>query len=339
MRAVVQRVREARVLVAERQIASIGAGLCVLLGVADGDCERDAERLARKVALLRIFENEAGRFDNSVVDVGGAALVVSQFTLIAETAKGNRPSFAHAARPELAEPLYEHFCARLAEHGVTVSRRSLRRPHARADRERRSGHDHPRCMSHDLAGGACYPFGRHHKFQALESGRSAPAFCERARKEHRERKGVVNQVHQRERELQREVETAISAAAPDVEVLAVELVGPERFCVFIDHPDGVDLALCERVSGFLRGYSDRYTVDVSSPGFSRPLRRREHFERASGQRVTVRTAQEIEGRKRFKGEVAEARDDALALRLANGDVEIPYAAIVRGNLIDEGRST
>lgn len=100
----------------------IGPGLCVLVGVADGDTEAEAERLAGKVARLRIFENEDGKFDRSLLDVGGEALVVSQFTLIADTEKGNRPSFAGAARPEQAEPLYEHFCAALAELGVEVAR-------------------------------------------------------------------------------------------------------------------------------------------------------------------------------------------------------------------------
>jgi D-aminoacyl-tRNA deacylase len=100
----------------------IGAGLCVLLGVADGDDDADAERLAGKVARLRIFENDDGKFDRSLLDVGGEALVVSQFTLIADTEKGNRPSFAGAARPEQAEPLYERFCDALAQLGVEVAR-------------------------------------------------------------------------------------------------------------------------------------------------------------------------------------------------------------------------
>jgi D-aminoacyl-tRNA deacylase len=100
----------------------IGAGLCVLLGVADGDDDADAERLAGKVARLRIFENDVGKFDRSLLDVGGEALVVSQFTLIADTEKGNRPSFAGAARPEQAEPLYERFCDALAQLGVEVAR-------------------------------------------------------------------------------------------------------------------------------------------------------------------------------------------------------------------------
>jgi D-aminoacyl-tRNA deacylase len=100
----------------------IGPGLCVLLGVAEGDTTADAERLAGKVARLRIFENDEGKFDRSLLDVGGEALVVSQFTLIADTEKGNRPSFAGAAPPEQAEPLYEHFGESLAALGVGVAR-------------------------------------------------------------------------------------------------------------------------------------------------------------------------------------------------------------------------
>jgi D-aminoacyl-tRNA deacylase len=120
MRAVVQRVSEARVRVGEQVAGEIGPGLCVLLGVASGDEPADVERLAGKVARLRIFANEDGKFDRSVQDVGGAVLVVSQFTLIADTHKGNRPSFASAAAPEEAEPLVESFCAALGELGVPV---------------------------------------------------------------------------------------------------------------------------------------------------------------------------------------------------------------------------
>jgi D-tyrosyl-tRNA(Tyr) deacylase len=120
MRAVCQRVVEARVRVADELVGTIGNGLCVLLGVARGDGEAEAERLAGKVARLRVFEDERGRFDRSLLDVAGAALVVSQFTLIADTAKGNRPSFAGAAPPEEAEPLYERFCAELGGLGVPV---------------------------------------------------------------------------------------------------------------------------------------------------------------------------------------------------------------------------
>ena len=120
MRAVCQRVSEARVRVGGELVGEIGAGLCVLLGVARGDGEADAERLATKIARLRVFVDAGGRFDRSLVDVAGSALVVSQFTLLADTAKGNRPSFTGAAPPEEAEPLYERFCAGLRELGVPV---------------------------------------------------------------------------------------------------------------------------------------------------------------------------------------------------------------------------
>jgi D-aminoacyl-tRNA deacylase len=121
MRAVCQRVSAARVLVGGERAGEIGPGMCVLLGVAHGDEAAEAERLAGKVARLRVFEDEAGRFDRSLVDVGGAALVVSQFTLIADTAKGNRPSFSGAAPREEAEPLYERFCGGLRALGVPVA--------------------------------------------------------------------------------------------------------------------------------------------------------------------------------------------------------------------------
>ena len=99
---------------------SIGPGVCILLGVAAGDSDADAGRLAQKVAKLRIFENDDGKFDRSLLETDGAALVVSQFTLIADTARGNRPSFSGAAAPAAAEPLYDRFCAALRELGVPV---------------------------------------------------------------------------------------------------------------------------------------------------------------------------------------------------------------------------
>ena len=122
MRAVIQRVRRARVLVGTDTVGDIGRGLCVLLGIAADDGEETALRLAGRVARLRIFENDDGRFDLSLQDVGGEALVVSQFTLIADTAKGNRPSFSGAARPEAAGPLYERFCEALEGEGARVAR-------------------------------------------------------------------------------------------------------------------------------------------------------------------------------------------------------------------------
>jgi D-aminoacyl-tRNA deacylase len=117
----VQRVAGARVVVAGDVLGEIAGGLCVLLGVARTDTRAEAARLAGKVARLRIFENADGRFDRSLLDEGGAALVVSQFTLIADTAKGNRPSFAAAAPPEDAEPLYQTFCGALRDLGVPVA--------------------------------------------------------------------------------------------------------------------------------------------------------------------------------------------------------------------------
>ncbi len=102
-------------------VGSIGRGAVVLVGVSSEDAPADAERLAGKVARLRIFENEEGRFDRSLLDIAGEALVVSQFTLIADTRTGNRPSFTDAARPEHAEPLYERFCAVLRSAGVPVA--------------------------------------------------------------------------------------------------------------------------------------------------------------------------------------------------------------------------
>jgi D-tyrosyl-tRNA(Tyr) deacylase len=120
LRAVVQRVAEARVRVGDDVVGEIGPGLCVLLGVARDDEAAEAERLAGRIARLRIFENEAGKFDRSVLDTGGSVLVVSNFTLIADTAKGNRPSFSDAAEPALAELLYESFAATLRELGVPV---------------------------------------------------------------------------------------------------------------------------------------------------------------------------------------------------------------------------
>jgi D-tyrosyl-tRNA(Tyr) deacylase len=120
VRAVVQRVSEASVRVDGAVVGRCGHGLLVLLGAAGGDIAEVADRLAAKVARLRVFPDDAGRFDRSLVDVGGAALVVSQFTLLADTAKGNRPGFARAARPEDAEPLVERFCAALRAEGVPV---------------------------------------------------------------------------------------------------------------------------------------------------------------------------------------------------------------------------
>jgi len=113
-------VRDARVSIEGSVAGEIGPGLCVLVGVAEGDGEEAATRLAGKIARLRVFPDEEGRFDRSLLDTGGAALVVSQFTLVADTAKGNRPSFSGAARPEEAEPLVERVGDELRALGVPV---------------------------------------------------------------------------------------------------------------------------------------------------------------------------------------------------------------------------
>jgi len=120
MRAVVQRVSEAAVSVDGVTVGSCDHGLLILVGAADSDDDAAAVRLAAKVARLRVFEDDSGRFARSLVDVAGSALVVSQFTLVADTTKGNRPSFTRAASPELAEPLVERFADALRAAGVPV---------------------------------------------------------------------------------------------------------------------------------------------------------------------------------------------------------------------------
>ncbi len=121
MKALLQRVSEASVEVDGQVVGAIGPGLLVLLGVEAGDGAPQADRLARKVAALRIFEDEAGKMNRSVLEVGGSLLVVSQFTLLADLRKGNRPSFIAAAPPEVAVPMYEHFCANLRAQGLPVA--------------------------------------------------------------------------------------------------------------------------------------------------------------------------------------------------------------------------
>ena len=122
MRAVVQRVRHGRVSVEERVVAEIGTGLVILLGIGPEDDEEIARELARKIAMLRIFEDDQGKMNLSVLDIQGAAIVVSQFTLFADTRKGNRPSFVSAAPPELARPLVDRFADLLAKHGIETQR-------------------------------------------------------------------------------------------------------------------------------------------------------------------------------------------------------------------------
>ncbi|MDQ2982858.1 MAG: ribosome maturation factor RimP [Actinomycetota bacterium] len=136
--------------------------------------------------------------------------------------------------------------------------------------------------------------------------------------------------------MEQQLAERIESSEPGTEVLAVELLGPDRFCVYIDHPKGVDLALCERVTRQLDDYRRTYTVDVSSPGIERPLRKPSHFGRYVGRRVAVRTAAPIAGRKRFRGELLGADDRAVHVAVEPEPVDIPYDQIVRGNLIEEG---
>jgi len=140
-------------------------------------------------------------------------------------------------------------------------------------------------------------------------------------------------LYDKERSLYREVASRVERSVPGVEVLALELSGPARMTVFIDHPKGVDHGLCERVTDVLRDYLNEYAIDVSSPGSEPPLRRRPHFERAVGRTVAVRTAD----KKRVRGQLVDAGEQALRVDAGKGEpVEIPYDSIVRGNLIEEG---
>jgi ribosome maturation factor RimP len=142
-------------------------------------------------------------------------------------------------------------------------------------------------------------------------------------------------VYTKERQLEQELTERIEARFPGTEVLAVELLGTDRFCVYLDRPEGVDLALCERVTRELDDYRREYTIDVSSPGLERPLRKPEHFASAVGRRVRLKTA----SRQKVRGEVLSANDEAVRVGAEGGDaIEIPYEQIVRGNLIDEGQS-
>jgi ribosome maturation factor RimP len=137
--------------------------------------------------------------------------------------------------------------------------------------------------------------------------------------------------HDKEKQLTREIAPKVEKAIPGTEVLAVELSGPERFTVYVDHAQGVDHALCERVTDILRDYLREYSVDVSSPGVERPLRTPAHFRNAVGRRVSLRT----EGRSRVRGEVVAADERTVKVQADGEAVDIPYDAIVRGNLIEE----
>jgi ribosome maturation factor RimP len=137
---------------------------------------------------------------------------------------------------------------------------------------------------------------------------------------------------EKEQTLQRQIGREVESALPGVEVLAVELSGTDRFTVFVDHADGVDHALCARVTDVLREYLRDYAIDVSSPGVERPLRKADHFRNAIGRRVVLRTLE----RKRLRGEIVSAGERTVVVQSGDDTVEIPYEQIVRGNLMNEG---
>jgi ribosome maturation factor RimP len=137
--------------------------------------------------------------------------------------------------------------------------------------------------------------------------------------------------HDKERELTREITPKVEGALPGTEVLAVELTSPERFTVYVDHVGGVDHALCERVTNVLRDYLREYSVDVSSPGVERPLRKQAHFRNAVGRRVALRPSE----RNRLRGEVVAVGERSVTVQTDGESVDIPYDSIVRGNLIEE----
>ena len=145
----------------------------------------------------------------------------------------------------------------------------------------------------------------------------------------------MTKTYEREKQLTDEIAPRVEHDLPGVEVLAVELANPDRFVVYVDHPEGVDHALCARVTDLLRDYLREYTVDVSSPGIERPLRKPGHFAGVVGQRVSLRLREPIAGRTKFKGDLKEVGADALTLSVDGQDWQIPYDGIVRGNLIDE----
>jgi ribosome maturation factor RimP len=159
-------------------------------------------------------------------------------------------------------------------------------------------------------------------------GASAPIFLEGAE--------LTTDTYDRERTLTAEITPAVEGTLPGVSVLAVELLSPSRFCVYVDRPGGVDLALCEKVTRLLDAFRTDYTIDVSSPGPERPLRTAGHFRDVVGKRVQLRT-KGADGVQRLRADVLRAGDHAVVVDASGVELEIPYEEIVRANLIDEGR--
>jgi ribosome maturation factor RimP len=143
-------------------------------------------------------------------------------------------------------------------------------------------------------------------------------------------------VYDKEKALFAQVAPLIERELPGTDVLALELVRNDRFCVYVDHPEGVSLELCEAVTHVLDGYRADYGIDVSSPGFNRPLRTPAHFAAVVGSKISIRTERELDGNLKFRGELVAAGETEITIAVGESTVHIPYAQIVRGNLIDEG---
>jgi ribosome maturation factor RimP len=137
-------------------------------------------------------------------------------------------------------------------------------------------------------------------------------------------------------QIQKTVETRLRDREPDVELLALERVASERLLLVIDRPEGVDLALCEQVTGLLRDLLESYSLEVSSPGPERPLTKPEHFRRYLGRRVRVRTREEVAGHKSFTGRLTGADEESVSVDSGDGPVAIPLAAVRRSNLLSDG---
>jgi ribosome maturation factor RimP len=135
--------------------------------------------------------------------------------------------------------------------------------------------------------------------------------------------------------IQTEVEATLAAATPDVEVLLAEVVGGGTLRLFVDHPDGVTLEVCERVTSALEDVRERYALEVSSPGTQRPLTKPKHFQRFLGRRARVRTRDALDGHKSFTGELVGATDAEVTIAAETGVIAIPYAEIHRSNLVEE----
>lgn len=146
----------------------------------------------------------------------------------------------------------------------------------------------------------------------------------------------MTSIYDKERALFAQIIPRIESELPGIAVLAVELVRDDRLCVYIDHPEGVTLEHCEAVTKTLDGFRKDFGIDVSSPGFNRPLRTSEHFARVVGSKVNIRTDRKVDGETRFRGELVTAGPSDVTVAIGETTVNIPYALIVRGNLIDEG---